>query len=184
MATLNHPVENTAFNVSLIRRALINRAPSAEAAGAKEHLPTIQLSDPRPAGSQPTLCCKESLLTPSIKATLIFCLKQPTALAAAPPPPLNYLRPRQKKVTTESWATISALPLCHLPYIYTPSGTTDSPGLSSHGSYIPHTRGGQRNNCASNLASCLSQVGNQILRTMQGEHNGGWWWSGSYCFSS
>lgn len=86
MATLNCLVENMAFNVSLIRRALINRAPSAEAAGAWEHLPTIQLSDPRPAGSQPTLCCEESLLTPSIKATLIFCLKQPTALAAAPPP--------------------------------------------------------------------------------------------------
>lgn len=175
MATLNRPVENTTFNVSLIRRALINRAPSAEAAGAREHLPTIQLSDPRPAGSQPTLCCEESLLTPSIKATLIFCLKQPTVLASAPhPPQLNYLRPCQKKVTAESRATVSALPLCHLPYIYTPSGTADSPGLSAMAHIYRIQGGGQCNNCASNLASCLLQVGNQILWTMQEEHNGGW----------
>lgn len=120
-----------AFNASLIRRAFINGAPSAEAAGAREHLPTIQRSDPRPAGSQPTLCCAESLLTPSIKATLILCLKQPAAPPQPPPPGLNYLRQCQKKVTAESRATVSALLLCHLPYIYTPSGTADSPGLSA-----------------------------------------------------
>lgn len=62
--------------------ALINCPPSAEAKRACKHLPTIQLSDPRPSGSQPTLCCKKSLLTPSIKATLIFCLKQPTTWTA------------------------------------------------------------------------------------------------------
>lgn len=80
-ATLNQPVENTPFDVSLIRKALINRSPSAEAA---EHLPTIQLCDPRAAGSRPTLCCEKSLLTPSIKGTLILCLTRPTAWNAAP----------------------------------------------------------------------------------------------------
>lgn len=80
----HRPVENTAFNVSLIRGTLINRAPSAEAAGAREHLPTTQLSDPGPAGSQPTLCCEKSLLTPSIKGALILCLKRPTAWTAHP----------------------------------------------------------------------------------------------------
>lgn len=59
--------------------ALINWAPSVEAKMVCKHLPTILLCVPRPAGSQPTLCCKKSLLTPSIKTTLIFCLKQLTA---------------------------------------------------------------------------------------------------------
>lgn len=74
--------EKRGFKCFLNWRALINCAPSAEAKRACKHLPTIQLYDPRPAGSQPTLCCKKSLLTPSIKTTLIFCLKQPTTWTA------------------------------------------------------------------------------------------------------
>lgn len=42
-ATPHRPVENTPFDVPLIRASIINRSPSAEAA---EHLPPILLSDP------------------------------------------------------------------------------------------------------------------------------------------
>lgn len=107
---------------------------------ACKHLPSIQFSDPRPAGSQPTLCCKKSLLTPSIKATLIFCLKQPTTWTAFMV--LITSGPTRGKVTAESKVTVSALSACQLPYIYTPSGSGDSFSSVRFGSYFQRTRGG------------------------------------------
>lgn len=157
--------------------ALINCAPSAEAKRACKHLPTIQLSDPRPSGSQPTLCCKKSLLTPSIKATLIFCLKQPTTWTAfmvliTLSPARRRWPQRAKKLYQVSLSVSYHTFILH-------QGLVTLFGLSALArTYrVQRTRGGggrvsetrdNGNNCTSNLAPCLSQVCNQIPRTMQG----------------
>lgn len=168
-----------AFDVSLIRGALINRSPSAEAA---EHLPPIQLSDPRPAGSRPTLCCEKSLLTPSIKGTLILRPKRPTAWTTAPGL-ITSGRARRR------WPQRAQQPyqLSHSVTYHTfilrqgPQAPQACPLWLIHSTYAGGARGrvgcgsevaDDGNNCTSNLAPCWSHVCNLILRTMQGEHNG------------